>query len=88
MKIDKVEICMNAVEAVKITARNIGMVCKNCGSIQHVVGEGYFCKAWDSEIPYVDGFCNLFHFRDEKACQEFWEMCVKEAEKEKEDETD
>ena len=82
MKIDKVNICMNAVEGIKIAARNIGMVCKNCGSMRHVVGEGYFCDAFDGEIPYIDGFCNLFYFRDEKACQDLWEMCMKEIDKE------
>lgn len=74
MKIDKVEVCMNGVNAVKDCARNIGMVCENCGFLEESSGSGVYrnyCRKIESDTPR-DGFCYLFHFRDEKACAAFW----------------
>ena len=78
MKIDKVKVCMNGVNAVKDCARNIGMVCENCGFLEESSGSGVYrnyCRKIESDTPR-DGFCYLFHFRDEKACAEFWNMCM------------
>ena len=75
MKFDKVGICMNAFEAIKDTARNLGMVCTNCRYLEHWIGEGYVCTITESEV-HVDGFCYRFYFRDEYACSIFWDKVM------------
>ena len=79
MKIDKVAICTTAVNAVKDTARNIGMVCTNCRYLEHWIGEGYVCTLVESEV-HVDGFCYRFEFRDEYACNNLWQKLMKNLE--------
>jgi hypothetical protein len=84
MKIDKVKVCMNGVNAVKDCARNIGMVCENCGFLEESFGFGgyrNYCRKIESDTPR-DGFCYLFHFRDEKACAEFWNKCMEKIDSE------
>lgn len=79
MKIDKVAICTTAVNAVKDTARNIGMVCTNCRYLEDWIGKGYVCTLTKSEV-HVDGFCYRFEFRDEYACNNLWQKLMKNLE--------
>lgn len=74
MKIDKVNVCMKGVDAVKEVARNIGMVCKNCDSYDEHSGFCYWMIN-TRDIPAY-GFCHHFEFRDENACAQLWDKCM------------
>lgn len=75
MKLDKVEICMAAVEAVKTAARNIGMVCKSCEMSKNEENCLCFCMLL-GVLMREDDFCNNFRYRDDDACADFWKMCT------------
>lgn len=79
MKLNKVEICMNAVVAIKETVKNIGMVCRNCENLVYVnEGNCGYCAVIDKDIDLDEDFCKDFRYRDDDACADFWKKCMKE----------
>jgi len=86
MKLDSVEICMTAVNAVKVTFRNLGAVCRNCENLSHRTGGddpdfGYCSLADDFVVALDEDFCQSFAFRDEDACAKTFGMIMMEVEK-------
>jgi hypothetical protein len=84
MKLDKVEICMTAVNAVKVAFRNLGAVCRNCENLSHRTGGdpdlGYCSLAEDYVVALDEDFCQSFAFRDEESCAKTFGMIMAEVE--------
>lgn len=78
MKIEKVDICMKAVQVIKDTAKNFGMVCKNCKNLayKNKDNEGY-CAVIDKDIDLEEDFCKDFYYRDDDACEDLWQKSIK-----------
>lgn len=85
MKLDKVEICMTAVNAVKVTFRNLGAVCRNCENLSHRTGGdpdlGYCSLVENYVVALDEDFCQSFAFRDEESCAKTFGMIMMEVEK-------
>ena len=75
MELDIVEICMTPVNAVKVSLKSMGAVCKNCRSYWHGL-----CMMTEYEISDPENsMCMDFEFRDAEACAELWKkICAVE----------